>query len=223
MRYGATALALLVFSGLTPAIRPEPHSSDSSELIADSVREFSGKQGAHGWSYGYWDRASDADASYNQTTDFQLLKHFGSDPKNRLSRHPQFTTGDLWNLQDGLYYTSLWAEGGHPNSSVKLGAYPPAEQWAVRRWVSTWEGTVTIRGFAGKVMPWGKNWSGSCRALIVVDGKTVFSGVMDESGTSYAIDATVHKGSLVDFLIGPNPNIGVTKFTASIRSRAPLP
>lgn len=216
-----TALALAVCSPLTTgchnASLPRP------EIIADSVSGFSGKQGANGWSYGYWDRSADTDKSYDQATDFHLLTHFGSDPINRISGRSEFTTGELWNLQDGLYYTSLWAEGGHPNGTMKSGTHAQVEQWAVRRWLSTTNGSFAISGHAGKVMPWGENWGGSCRALIVVDGTTVFSGVMDDHGTNYSVAATVHIGSLVDFLIGPGPSVGVTKFTATIRVAAALP
>lgn len=190
----------------------------TTEIVADSVSGFSGEQGTNGWSYGYWDRTADPDKSYNQTTDFQLLKHFGSDPINRISGRAEFTTGKLWVLQDGKYYTSLWAEGGHPNGMMKLGAYAQVEQWSVRRWISTVNGSITISGHAGKVMPWGENWTGGCQAQIVVDGKTMFSSFMDNRGTDYSITVTVDIGSPVDFLIGPGPTVGVTKFTATIRT-----
>ena len=192
--------------------------SRPAEVVADSVSGFSGEQGANGWSYGYWDRTADPDKNYTQTTDFQLLTHFGTDPINRLSGRSEFTTGKLWNLQDGQYYTSLWAEGGQPHGTMRLRAYAQVEQWAVRRWVSTVNGSITISGHAGKVMPWGENWGGGCQALIVVDGKTVFSAPMDNRGKDYSVTVTVGIGSPVDFLIGPGPSIGVTKFTATIRT-----
>jgi hypothetical protein len=217
-RLWATALALAVCSSLTTGCRIAPLSP--AETLADSVSGFSGKQGANGWSYGYWDRSADTDKSYSQATDFQLLRHFGSDPINHLSGRREFTTGKLWNLQDGLYFTSLWAEGGHPNGTMELGTYARVEQWAVRRWVSTTKGPVTISGHAGKVMPWGENWDGGVQALIVVDGTTLFRTDIDNHGTNYSIAATVQIGSLVDFLIAPNPSVGVTKFTAAIRARA---
>lgn len=217
----AATLAMAVCSLLAAGCHTS--SLQPSETIADSVRGFSGKQGANGWFYGYWDRTADTDQSYSQTTDFQLLRHFGSDPINQLSGHPEFTTGKLWTLQDGLYYTSLWAEGGHPNSAMKLGSHAQAEHWVVRRWVSTANGSVTISGHAGKVMPWGEKWGGGCQALIVVDGTTVFSAAMDNRGTNYSINTRVHVGSRVDFLIGPGPSVGVTKLTAAIRSATALP
>ena len=212
----ATVVCLLLVVGCNSASRPH------SVVVADSVSEFSGTQGAHGWSYGYWDRSADTDKRYDQATDFQLLKHFGSDPINQISGRSEFTVGELWNLQDGRYFTSLWAEGGHPNGTMELGAYAQVEQWAVRRWVSTIDGPVTISGHAGKVMPWGENWGGGVRTLILVDGKELYSADIEDGGSDYSIEAKVQVGSLVDFLIGPNPSVGVIEFTGTIRTAPDL-
>lgn len=65
-------------------------------------------------------------------------------------------------------------------------------------------------------MPWGEKWSGGVQALVVVDGTTLLRAEFEQGGEDYSVQATVHVGSRVDFLIGPNPSIGVTKFTASI-------
>lgn len=189
-----------------------------AEVVADSVSGFSGEQGAGGWFYGYWDRSADPDGRYDPATDFQLLRHFGTDPINQLSGRSEFTVGELWNLEDGLYYTSLWAEGGHPHGTMPLGSHAQVEQWAVRRWVSTIDGSVTISGHAGKVMPWGENWTGGVRTLIRVDGDEVFSADVDDGGSDYSVEATVRVGSLVDFLIGPNPSVGVIELTGTIRT-----
>lgn len=210
----ATAIALTVC--LTLAGGCGSTSDSQSKPIADSVGGFSGRQGANGWTYGYWDRSADADKEYNPATDFQFLEHFGRDPINGLSGHAAFTTGELWYLEDGVYYTSLWAEGGHANGSLDLGSYAQVEQWAVRRWTSTIEGPVTITGYAGKVMPWGANWSGGVLTLIVVDGKELFRADVGNRGTNYSIDTMVQLGSNVEFLIGPNSSVGVIKFTATI-------
>ncbi|MDX2039265.1 MAG: hypothetical protein SFX72_21640 [Isosphaeraceae bacterium] len=213
----ATAVGML-FAGCRPA------APESPVVVADSVAGFSGRQGNNGWSYGYWDRSTGTDARYSQATDFRPLARFGNDPINRLSSRSEFSTGELWTLEDGVYYTSLWAAGGHANSATKLGRHQAAEHWAVRRWVSTIDGPITISGRAGKVMPWGENWQGICRALIVVDGAELFSASMDNLGKNYSIDAEVSVGSIVDFLIGPGPSVGVVEFTATIRTRsAPTP
>ena len=220
-RLWATALALAGCLLLATGCRP----LRSSQVVADSISGFSDTQGANGWSYGYWDHTADTDKSYSQATDFQLLTHFGSDPINQLSTRPELGTGKLWTLQDGLYYTSLWAGGGHANGTMDLGAHAHVEHWAVRRWVSTANGPVTISGHAAKVLA--TNWGGAVQTRIVVDGTTVFSAAIDNRGTNYSVNATVHKGSLVDFLIGPGPTgayaVGVTKFSATIRAAPALP
>ncbi|MFN3192854.1 MAG: hypothetical protein ACE361_20255 [Aureliella sp.] len=197
----------------------QPQSRNSSNIVADSVAEFSSAQGQHGWQYGYWNRSSDADGEYNQSFDFRRLKSFGKDPRNGLSGHSAFNLGEVWLLEDGRFYTSLWAKGGHPNSSQKLGGYEAAEQWPVRRWVSDTSGVVTISGNAGKVMPWGANWGGACRAIIVVDGKTVLSTVMDEQGIDYSVAVKIRRKSIIDFLIAPDPSVGVVTFTAKLHRR----
>lgn len=220
--YNPLFAKLIVLACLVFAPNPCPGQvlrSDSPELIADSVAQFSGVQGKQGWSYGYWDRTKDADGQYNQLKDFTELGQFGKDVRNGLSEHDGFTTGDLWYCEDGRFYTSLWAKGGHANSSIKLGNYAASEHWAIRRWNSSVSGIVTISGQAGKVMPWGANWDGECQGLIVVDGKTVFSTVIDEHGVDYTVAVKVRENSVVDFLIAPNPSIGVVTFTAEIQKR----
>jgi hypothetical protein len=102
-------------------------------MLADSMSGFSGTQGANGWSYGYWDRTADTDKSYSQTTDFQLIRHFGRDPINGTSSRSDFTTGKLWILQDGRYYTALWAEGCSSNGTTELASQAKVEHSAVRR------------------------------------------------------------------------------------------
>jgi hypothetical protein len=189
-----------------------------ANIIADSVKGFSGTQGGNGWWYGYWDQTADDDRVYSQQDDLRLLDHFGADRINGLSGHSDFTTGELWYLEDGSYYTSLWAEGGHPHGSMDLGTYARAEQWAVRRWVSTVNGSIEIHGHAGKVMPWGKNWSGSVKFLVVAGGARVYEAEAVDGGKEYSVTATVEVGTPVDFLIGPGSAIGVMRFTATLRA-----
>ncbi|MDX1997914.1 MAG: hypothetical protein SF066_09370 [Thermoanaerobaculia bacterium] len=75
---------------------------------------------------------------------------------------------------------------------------------------------ASVRGQAGKVMPWGANWTGGVLALVVVNGKTLVRAELGNIETDYAVQATLRIGSRVDFLLGPNPSIGVTIFTATI-------
>lgn len=224
-RWSSRLLTVAFVVILTPAIRCSAQTSSSNlavsqkeGVIGDSVSGFSDKQGKNGWYYGYWDRSKDGDGKYAQS-DFRLLENFGADARNGLKGHDAFTTGDLWFLDDGRSYTSIWATGGHANSSEKLGSYAAAEQWAVRRWISHTSGMVTLSGHIGKVMPWGANWGGECKATILVDGEVVLSSVMDNQGLDYSVAVKIRDKSVVDFLIAPNPSIGVVTFTATIRER----
>jgi hypothetical protein len=203
-------------------------------MVADSISGFSGEQESNGWSYGYWDRSADTDKSYSQTTDFQLLRQFGSE-----FNHPEFTTGKRWTLQEGLYFTALWAEGGGSNGTwagEERDTRARVEHWAVRRWISTANVPVTISGHFAKILPWASSeFRDSGRVHVVVDGTTVFSAALDPSvewpgptppyigGMNYSVNATVRIGSLVDFLISPVPTehgggAGPVKFTATIRA-----
>lgn len=203
----AVAAILMALVGAPPA---------SADTIADSARDFSGEQGLHGWTYGYWDESSDPDGRYDQSGDFRLFSNFGVDAINGLRLHSEFRTGDLWYLEDGRYYTSLWAEGGHPHGTMNLGSHARANHWAVRRWTSTVAGPIAISGHAGKVMPWGENWSGTSRFLVIVGGEKVYEAELDDGGREYSVSAEVAVGTPVDFLIGPGSGIGVVRFTARI-------
>ena len=103
--------------------------------------------------------------------------------------------------------------------TMDLGAYAKAEHWVVRRWVSSVDAEVEIRGHAGKVMPWGENWRGDFRVLIVVGGSRVYEAVLDDRGRGYSASAKVQAGTLVDFLIGPGTAVGVIKLTGVIQTK----
>lgn len=213
MTIGFLVLAPSVSQAQSPFVK-------SANMIANSVDQFSNVQGKDGWYYGYWDRSMDADGKYNQDTEFTRFDQFGEDARNGLNKHDGFTTGDLWYKEDGRLYTSLWANGGHANRKIPFDEPAAEEQWAIRRWISDVSGTVSISGTAGKLMPWGTNWRGECQAIIIVDGETVLSTVMDEQGVEYEVAVKLHKDSVVDFLIAPHPSIGVVTFTATIQKRA---
>lgn len=212
MRFpGAGLLAipaiLFALTGATPVL---------ADTIADSIEDFSGTQGLNGWTYGYWNESEDADGRYDQAADFRLFSSFGIDRINGLSSHSEFTTGELWFLEDGRYFTSLWAEGGHPHGTMDLGPYARANHWVVRRWTSTVHGRIEISGHAGKVMPWGENWVGSSKFVVVAGGERVLEAELGDEGQQYSVTALVEAGTPVDFLIGPGSAIGVMRFTARL-------
>ncbi len=206
---------------------PEPQISESRReaksagtIDADSVRDFSGEQGTGGWSYGYWNLGQDTDGRYQQRADFRAFATFGTDPINEFASR-ELVEGELWTLKDGVYYTSIWANGGHPNAATALGNYAAEEHWAVRRWTSPVAGAVKIAGHYGKSMPWGANWSGGAHVRIVVDDRVVLDAEADEQRVAYEVEAQLDEGSHVDFMLGPgrSGSIGVIDFTAMIRSK----
>lgn len=217
VRAAAAAVVLVSSSAAGPVGAAE----DAGKVIADSVLEFSAIQGQNGWWYGYWNATEDDDGRYDPAKDFIEFESFGGDSINRFDEHAEFSLGSLWYLEDGRFYTALWADGGHPHAEMELGSFAKADHWVVRRWVSSSEDSLIILGRLGKSMPWGANWSGAVVGKIVVDGRVVYSTDVDDGGGNYAVDVQVDVGTTVDFLIGPKDAIGVIDFTALLRRDFP--
>ncbi len=96
-------------------------------VLADSVAEFSGVQGQANWLYGYYNKSVDPNLTYSDG-DFN-------------SADPNWGYSGAWALGPGdPPWTNLTNTGGHPN-----GTNSGAAQWAVRRWMSETEGTVSAR------------------------------------------------------------------------------
>lgn len=175
-------------------------------VIADSVRDFSGTQGGGSWHYGYYPGPFTASA-FHEMTEYVP------------NAHPVF--GSEWFEQSGSYWTQLWAVGGHPNGASTTGGRVPVEQWAVRRWISTATGTLTLTGTLAKLDTGGDGTTGH----IIVDGQELWKqpiGGFDTTGINYNVSASVHSGSTVDFAISPGPtdNNDSTKFTATVSAPA---
>jgi hypothetical protein len=68
-------------------------------------------------------------------------------------------------------------------------------------------------------MPWGENWGGGCKAMIVVDNKTAYTGVMDNHGTDYLINIKVQIGSRIDFLIVLIRRLGSRRLRQSFEAK----
>jgi hypothetical protein len=192
-----------------------PHLAHAA-IIADSVSDFSGTQGQAGWYYGYYT------SPFTQST-FQQFPYFM--PDDWLGN-----TQDMWEETRGVggYYTSLVDEGGHPEGAITTAGRVPVSQWAVRRWVSTVSGNVTI---AGALADLDTSASGVI-GYIILDGNQVWSQTVSngnnpgpDNGISYSITENVQVGSIIDFGIstnGPYDQYDSTYFTATI-SELPEP
>ncbi len=175
--------------------------------LADSIADFSGRQGQAGWFYGYWNAGADADGRYAPATDFTPFPwgQGGAGPGN-------FWDGARWKWFDGdPPFTELNATGARPN-----GANNGALHWAVRRWVSPVADRVRITGTLNNPAVNGDGVVGR----ILVDGVEVFAGAVNGSSMPYDVQAEVTEGAAVDFAIDPGPagnDLGDgTAFTARI-------
>jgi hypothetical protein len=193
-----------------------PARSDAGLILADSVGDFSNVQGQDNWYYGFYDKTNDPDHTYNSVTDFQLMTEFRS-----------IYEGPAWLVEDGTYWTSLWASGGHPNGLVTSGGRTSVEHFAIRRWVSDFSGSATISGVLAKLNTTGGN---GIAGRIWLNGVHIYGQFIsgtDGVGVDYSIDVDVSTGDTVDFMIDAwmaRDSFDSTTFTATIVGEsAPIP
>jgi opacity protein-like surface antigen len=166
----------------------------------DSVEEFSVTQGQNNWFYGYYD----GDSAFPFTSsDFEEM--------------PQSINGNQWIIHrddPSGYWTSLYSTGGHPNGP-RSNYYLGTEHWAVRRWVSDLDGTISITGNIKKSSRIG---DGTICNILVNDDAVYSKHIYgtEASGVDYSIDVEVHVGDTIDFAIQPGANdlFDSTLFTA---------
>lgn len=174
--------------------------SVNAGTVFDSVGEFSGTQGQDNWFYGYYAGNS---ASPFTPSDFEEM--------------PQLLNNVTWIIHRGDrggYWTSLSANGGHPNGPVG-NYYQGAEHWSVRRWASEMDGTILIEGNLKKGSRYGDGTIGH----IFINDVAVFSQRINGSeigGIDYSIQVDVNVGDTIDFSIQPIANDlhDSTQFTA---------
>ncbi len=168
-------------------------------VYADSVSEFSDKQGQDNWYYGYY-------LSPFQSSEFKLMADFN---------------GSSW-VVGRNYWTGLSSTGGHPNGgSVTSGGRKYLEQWAVRRWKSEVSGEITVSGTLKKS---NTNSGDGTVGSIFINGEQVWSHSLnynDSVGINYEVNAVVTQNSVIDFVITPgnssNDHADGTYFSAIIK------
>lgn len=183
-------------------------------LIADSVAEFSGVQGQDNWYYGYWDRSHDGDGIY-QPGEILLMPQFLTNSSINYGN----TYVPAWYAQDGIYWTALHREGGHPNGLDGNSGRLREEHWTIRRWESETSGLIDLTGTLSKQTTLAGN---GIIGRIFVDGVELISQYIDAAdftGVNYNIQALVSVGSIVDFVIDPSQSSDISdhvRFTARI-------
>ncbi len=183
-------------TGATPALGGEGGTEvvvvEAPRLLADSVADFSLTQGERGWYYGY-----DTDG---------LLDNFTLMTRKSVITQYVPASNDVWDCwaNDTAHWTQIFQLGAHPNGTITSIPSNSILQRAVRRWVSTFAGDVTISGEVAKidVVP----GSNGVDASVYVDGKSVYNtliGGEDGGGRAYKVVAALHVGSTVDFVLDP--------------------
>lgn len=186
--------------------------------IADSLAGWSttGQQGENNWLYGYYDVGGDAvtnggDGQFG-VGDLNLFLNDGSnvvaaavppgDPAY-WTNSPNHWDGSKWDLaNNGNGSRGPWTEissaGGHPAAN---GQGTPEVHWAMRRWISDFEGDIEIMGTLNNGSASGDGVIGR----IFVDGVEVWNSLSDGTVVNFdGVIATVGLGSIVDFAIDPD-------------------
>jgi hypothetical protein len=183
---------------------------EAPRILADSVADFSLVQGEHGWYYGYDDGTS---AAYAPMTRTRVITTY------------EPPTGDRWDgwVNDTIaHWTQIFQLGAHANGTDTSAPSEPLLQRAVRRWLSTYEGDVTISGEVAKIDVGVSAGANGVEAIIVVDGAELDRfrvGAEDAGGWSYEVPAQLKVGSTVDFVLDPfesNDHHDLTRFTGII-------
>jgi hypothetical protein len=180
----------------------------STNLVADSVADYSLVQGQSNWYYGY------CSSNYSAA---------GFVPFGATGNCCGF--GDYWGTGQNLW-TSMWQWGGHPNGLNGNCGRDRVLQWAMRRWVSTTAGVVHIQGVTSSCDAPGVSCNGGdSTAEIHVDGALIFSTpVTNSAQVPYSAFASVSVGSVIDFAIRPtgtDDTSGGTTFTGRIQGGGP--
>lgn len=165
--------------------------------LADSIREFTGNQGASNWFYGYWDRRNDADGIY-AASEFKPFPR-SAGPASAAN----FFTNNSWRwfpTQDAV--TELDRFGGTATGANGSAVRP--HHWAIRRWVSETNGAIRIAGTIGDASRCADTSLGDgIVARILVDGVEIFQQPIRQFSMGYSVNAVVTKDAAVDFVIDP--------------------
>lgn len=192
-------MSVLVFvAGLVSIAGPA-----SATLIADSVADFSDTQGQNGWYYGFYDFSTPRDITAPH--DFHEMTEFD---------------GARWWNDSTKYWTMIGPFGAHGNGTVTSGAFISVEQWAVRRWVSSFDGIVGLDVLFSKI---NANAAGNgVTGRIFVDGVQIWSQFLaatDNVGMAPHLELSIATGTIIDFVLDPfegNDWADNTRFTAAI-------
>ena len=166
--------------------------SISAPENADSLKDFTNKQGVNGWEYGYYQGEMNP-SSFKR---FEYVKDWDLVARSTDNYHK---SDFIWSLIEEPGYanfTQLWDLGGHPNHYSQGGSL----EWAVRRWTSDIDQTVNI---TGEINDTNKGGGGDgITARIYKNGSEIYSKSANNSSPvdsyTYTIDnLELKKGDII--------------------------
>ena len=169
-------------------------------LLADSVNDFNGVQGATPgtWTYGYYKAA----APY-ATNGFQTMAWTHTD------------YNDCWQCP--------YAYGLISNTVASPSYDGDTPVWAVRRWTSNVTGKAHLTGTANHASDGGDGTG----VKILVDGREVFSTTVGAPGgstsASFDLSVPVGVGSVIDFAVTPGAGTDINFDAVDYRAQITLP
>ena len=208
----AWALAMSYLAGCTSVAEQVLQVNHRVFIIADSAAEFSGTQEKSGWLYGYIEP--------RKSTEFSLMSAYSEDTWQEGDKR---VVEGTWRVSEMDYWTMLRRTYGHPNGPDAAEGKKATELWAVRRWISSFEGKILIRGLYGD----DSDYCGEGSIIqILVDGEEVFSStvVNGQATRAYEIDVSVQTDSTVDWVIKPGETsqCDATTLTGQILGTKPI-
>lgn len=167
-----------------------------ASIVANSFSDYgTGVQGTNGWTYGYYNKTTDANGVYDASD----LTTGGAS---------WVLTGGNWTaVPTNPYWTKLNANYGHPSGNTGT---PPQEHWPVRRWTSTVSGSVSVDWNLAKSDPNGNGTS----IKIFHNGVERDSGAVagnDRAGLARtAVLTNVQVGDTIDVALTPTGPSGAS-------------
>lgn len=155
--------------------------------IADSFSDFSGEQGLHGWSYGYYS-GTQAPAGF---VEFPLYNEFLPGFWSRTTNGP------------GGYWVCMSSVGGHPSGTKGISGRVPVVLASVRRFHFISGGPVTVRGTLRKVV---ETCGNGVTGRIFINGEQVWAQSIagnDTTGVNYSFEFDFSPNSTIDWSINP--------------------
>ncbi len=159
------------------------------EVVAESSKDFSGTQGAGNWHYGYYDVRADVtlgDGKYSSGEFVQFDAAYWN------------ATTWKWDLViDAGPWTELSCTGGHPAGN---GLPDTSVHWAIRRWVSPFDGEVEVESFLRHESVWGDGVYGR----VFRNGTEIGAAYSHGGPVKFKARTAVVAGDAIDLALDPD-------------------